>query len=116
MAHQTALARFSSGHLRSMTFVQEGKSFFTCPCSLPASPAHLLDCRGTSLRQLYAAQDLDMITPSPSTSFARANLLYINVSFRSNTRFGSNGLRNVEPLPNDKKDIYVGTLHSKLPT
>ncbi|GFU65496.1 uncharacterized protein TNCV_634191 [Trichonephila clavipes] len=37
-AHQTALARFRSGHLRSMTFVQEVKSFFTCPCSLLASP------------------------------------------------------------------------------
>ncbi|GFY05286.1 uncharacterized protein TNCV_2207321 [Trichonephila clavipes] len=52
-AYQTALARFRSGHLRSMTFVQGVKSFFTCPCSLPASPAHLLDCWGISLRQLY---------------------------------------------------------------
>ncbi|GFW04225.1 uncharacterized protein TNCV_2669901 [Trichonephila clavipes] len=33
-AHQTALARFRSGRLRSMTFVQGVKSFFTCPCSL----------------------------------------------------------------------------------
>ncbi|GFV90691.1 uncharacterized protein TNCV_2224071 [Trichonephila clavipes] len=48
-AHQTVLARFRSGHLRSMTFVQEVKSFFTCPCSLPASPAHFLDCWGISL-------------------------------------------------------------------
>ncbi|GFV33497.1 uncharacterized protein TNCV_788181 [Trichonephila clavipes] len=53
MAHQTALARFRSGHLRSMTFVQGVKSFFTCPCSLLASPANLLDCWGISLRQLY---------------------------------------------------------------
>ncbi|GFS95978.1 uncharacterized protein TNCV_4277651 [Trichonephila clavipes] len=30
--HQTVLARFRSGHLRSMTFVQVVKSFFTCPC------------------------------------------------------------------------------------
>ncbi|GFW93501.1 uncharacterized protein TNCV_47041 [Trichonephila clavipes] len=37
-AHQTALARFRSGHLRNMTFVQGIKSFFTCPCSLLASP------------------------------------------------------------------------------
>ncbi|GFV26383.1 uncharacterized protein TNCV_5086961 [Trichonephila clavipes] len=57
-AHQTALARFRSGHLRSMTFVQGVKSFFTCPCSLLASPAHLLDCWGISLRQLYEEQDL----------------------------------------------------------
>ncbi|GFV46530.1 uncharacterized protein TNCV_3234171 [Trichonephila clavipes] len=52
-AHQTALARLRSGHLRSMTFVQGVKSFFTCPCSLLASPAHLLDCWSISLRQLY---------------------------------------------------------------
>ncbi|GFX80735.1 uncharacterized protein TNCV_758421 [Trichonephila clavipes] len=40
-----------------MTFMQ-GISFFTCPCSLPASPAHLPDCWGISLRQLYEGQDL----------------------------------------------------------
>ncbi|GFY27521.1 RNase H domain-containing protein [Trichonephila clavipes] len=57
-AHQTSLARFRSGHLRSMTFVQGVKSFFTCPCSLLASPAHLLDCWGISLQQLYEEQDL----------------------------------------------------------
>ncbi|GFV79399.1 uncharacterized protein TNCV_1903711 [Trichonephila clavipes] len=57
-AHQTALARLRSGHLRSMIFVQGVKSFFTCPCSLLASPAHFLDCWGISLRQLYEEQDL----------------------------------------------------------
>ncbi|GFW04511.1 uncharacterized protein TNCV_878801 [Trichonephila clavipes] len=57
-AHQTALARFRSDHLRSMTFVQGVKSFFTCPCSLLASPAPLLDCWGISLRQLYEEQGL----------------------------------------------------------
>ncbi|GFV07606.1 RNase H domain-containing protein [Trichonephila clavipes] len=57
-AHQTALARLRSGHLRSMTFVQGLKSYFTCPCSLLASPAHLLDCWGISLRQLYEEKDL----------------------------------------------------------
>ncbi|GFU89209.1 RNase H domain-containing protein [Trichonephila clavipes] len=57
-AHQMALASFRSGHLRSMTFVQRVKSFFTCPCSLPASPAHILDCWGISLRQLFEDQDL----------------------------------------------------------
>ncbi|GFV99427.1 homeotic protein female sterile [Trichonephila clavipes] len=41
-AHQTTLARFRSGHLHSMTIVQGVKSFFTCPCSLPTSPARLL--------------------------------------------------------------------------
>ncbi|GFV59705.1 RNase H domain-containing protein [Trichonephila clavipes] len=57
-AHQTALARFRSGHLRGMTFVQGVRPSFTCPCSLPASPAHLLDCWGISLRQLFEEQDL----------------------------------------------------------
>ncbi|GFW20304.1 RNase H domain-containing protein [Trichonephila clavipes] len=57
-AHQTSLARLRSGHLRSMTFVQGVKSFFICPCSLLASPAHLLDCWGISLRQLYEEQGL----------------------------------------------------------
>ncbi|GFX60984.1 uncharacterized protein TNCV_2366621 [Trichonephila clavipes] len=57
-AHQTALARFRSDHLRSMTFVQGVKSFFTCPYSLLASPAHILDSCGISLRQLYEEQDL----------------------------------------------------------
>ncbi|GFV43921.1 uncharacterized protein TNCV_1530951 [Trichonephila clavipes] len=63
-AHQTALAHFRSGHLRSMTSVQRAKTFFTCPCSLLASPAHLLDYWGISLRQLYEEQDLvrDTIT------------------------------------------------------
>ncbi|GFW41868.1 uncharacterized protein TNCV_5771 [Trichonephila clavipes] len=62
--HQTGLTRFRRGHLRSMTFVQGVKSFFTCPCSLLASPAHLLDCWGIFLRQLYEEQDLvcDTIT------------------------------------------------------
>ncbi|GFW26433.1 uncharacterized protein TNCV_383951 [Trichonephila clavipes] len=57
-AHQTTLARFRSGHLRCITFVLGEKSFYTCPCSLLASPAHLLDCWGISLRQLYEEQDL----------------------------------------------------------
>ncbi|GFX15896.1 uncharacterized protein TNCV_1062181 [Trichonephila clavipes] len=54
--HQTALVRFRSSHLRSMTFVQRVKSFFICPCFLLTSPAHLLDCWGISLRQLYEEQ------------------------------------------------------------
>ncbi|GFU17826.1 uncharacterized protein TNCV_3335471 [Trichonephila clavipes] len=63
--HQTTLARFRSSHLRSITFMQGVKSFFTCPCSLLASPAHLLDCWGISLRQLYEEQELvcETITP-----------------------------------------------------
>ncbi|GFV20879.1 RNase H domain-containing protein [Trichonephila clavipes] len=57
-AHQTGLACLRSGHRRSMTFVQGVKSFFTCPRYLIASTAHLLDCWGISLRQLYEEQDL----------------------------------------------------------
>ncbi|GFV44738.1 uncharacterized protein TNCV_562891 [Trichonephila clavipes] len=56
-ANISVLARLRSGHLRSMTFVQGVKSFFACPCSLLASPAHLLDCWGISLRQLYEEQE-----------------------------------------------------------
>ncbi|GFS59388.1 uncharacterized protein TNCV_3725371 [Trichonephila clavipes] len=56
--HQAALACLRSGPMRSMTFVQGVKSFFTCPFSLLASPAHLLNCWGISLRQLYEEQDL----------------------------------------------------------
>ncbi|GFX69152.1 uncharacterized protein TNCV_3563281 [Trichonephila clavipes] len=47
-ARQTTLKSFRSGHLRSMTFIQGIKSFFTCPCS-PLASAHLLDCCGISL-------------------------------------------------------------------
>ncbi|GFX67766.1 hypothetical protein TNCV_1564671 [Trichonephila clavipes] len=41
-----------------MTFVKELKSFFKCPCSLPDSLAHLLDCWGISLGQLFGDQHL----------------------------------------------------------
>ncbi|GFS94083.1 uncharacterized protein TNCV_3785681 [Trichonephila clavipes] len=53
-AHQTALARLRSGHLRSMTFVQGVKSFFTCPWYLLVSheiqKMHLLDCWGSCMK------------------------------------------------------------------
>ncbi|GFW12110.1 uncharacterized protein TNCV_4531751 [Trichonephila clavipes] len=54
-AHQTALARLRSGHLRSMTFCAGGKVFLYQSL---LSPAHLLDCWGISLRQLYEEQGL----------------------------------------------------------
>ncbi|GFW09026.1 uncharacterized protein TNCV_3081181 [Trichonephila clavipes] len=75
--HQTALARFRSGHLRSMTFVQGVKSFFTCPCSLLASPAHLLDSWGISLRQLYEEQGLkswSLLAKNSSNRFSQSSL------------------------------------------
>ncbi|GFS80890.1 RNase H domain-containing protein [Trichonephila clavipes] len=49
-AQQMAFACLRSGHLRSMTFVQGVKSFFTCPYSPLASPDHLLDYWGISQR------------------------------------------------------------------
>ncbi|GFX51124.1 uncharacterized protein TNCV_2734751 [Trichonephila clavipes] len=57
-AHQTTLARLRSSHLRSMIFVQGVKSFFTCRCSLLASPAHLLDYWNIFLQQLHEEQGL----------------------------------------------------------
>ncbi|GFV66958.1 hypothetical protein TNCV_1264441 [Trichonephila clavipes] len=56
-AHQRALARFISGHLRSMSLCR-GKVFLNLfLLSRPASPAHLLDCWGIALRQLFENQD-----------------------------------------------------------
>ncbi|GFV88995.1 putative DD41D transposase [Trichonephila clavipes] len=43
-AHQTALARFRSGYLRSMTFVQGVKSFFTCLSLLTLWTAGAFPC------------------------------------------------------------------------
>ncbi|GFU45806.1 uncharacterized protein TNCV_4211031 [Trichonephila clavipes] len=76
-AHQTAFARLRSGYLRSMTFVQEVKSLFTCPCSLLASPAHLLVCWGISLRQLYKEQGLvcETITRNGQMDLVKAFLI-----------------------------------------
>ncbi|GFX14590.1 hypothetical protein TNCV_4015881 [Trichonephila clavipes] len=42
-AQQTALEPLELSTFRGMNFVQEEQSFFTCSCSLPASPVHLLD-------------------------------------------------------------------------
>ncbi|GFW89108.1 uncharacterized protein TNCV_2685421 [Trichonephila clavipes] len=79
-AHQKALARFRSGHLRSMTFAQGVKSFFTCPCSHLAFPAHHLDYWAISLRQLYEEQDLvcDTIMRKGQMDLVQAFLLQMN--------------------------------------
>ncbi|GFW61136.1 uncharacterized protein TNCV_4873461 [Trichonephila clavipes] len=76
-AHQTTLARFRNGHLRGMIFGQRVKSFFTCPCSLPASPVHPLDCWGISLPQLFEDQDLvcDIIMRKGQMDLVQAFLL-----------------------------------------
>ncbi|GFV96184.1 uncharacterized protein TNCV_1871441 [Trichonephila clavipes] len=42
---QTLLARFRSGHIKSMKFSEGRKSFEMCSnCSEPATPAHILEC------------------------------------------------------------------------
>ncbi|GBL80252.1 hypothetical protein AVEN_92188-1 [Araneus ventricosus] len=49
---QTALARLCSGHIKTLKFIDREKTFSSCPCSCPASPAHIIDCIGASTRQL----------------------------------------------------------------
>ncbi|GBN68851.1 hypothetical protein AVEN_43827-1 [Araneus ventricosus] len=51
---QTALARLRSGHIRSLKFVDKEQAYSSCPCSCPASPAHVIDCIGASARQLWS--------------------------------------------------------------
>ncbi|GBM11824.1 hypothetical protein AVEN_26754-1 [Araneus ventricosus] len=41
---QTALARLRSGHIKSLKFVDKEKTYSSCLCSCPASPAHVIDC------------------------------------------------------------------------
>ncbi|GBN30693.1 hypothetical protein AVEN_5484-1 [Araneus ventricosus] len=51
---QTALARLRSGHIKSLKFVDKEKTYSFCPCSCPASPAHVIDCIGASARLLWS--------------------------------------------------------------
>ncbi|GBL77111.1 hypothetical protein AVEN_12753-1 [Araneus ventricosus] len=51
---QTALARLRSVHIKSLKFVDKEKTYSSCPCSCPASPAHVIDCIGASARQLWS--------------------------------------------------------------
>ncbi|GBN61104.1 hypothetical protein AVEN_190736-1 [Araneus ventricosus] len=51
---QTALARLRSGHIRSLKFVDNEKTYSSCPCSCPASPAHVIDCIVVSTRVLWS--------------------------------------------------------------
>ncbi|GBN94475.1 hypothetical protein AVEN_144505-1 [Araneus ventricosus] len=50
----TAVARLRSGHIKSLKFVDKEKTYSSCPCSCPASPAHVIDCIGASARQLWS--------------------------------------------------------------
>ncbi|GFX72822.1 RNase H domain-containing protein [Trichonephila clavipes] len=51
---QTLLARFRSGHIKSMKFSEGRKSFEMCTnCSSePATPAHILECLGLTKQDL----------------------------------------------------------------
>ncbi|GBM07065.1 Metalloprotease TIKI2 [Araneus ventricosus] len=49
---QTALAILRSGHIKSLKFVDKEKTYSSCPCSCPASPAHVIDCIGATARLL----------------------------------------------------------------
>ncbi|GBO00052.1 hypothetical protein AVEN_7726-1 [Araneus ventricosus] len=53
---QTALARLRSGHIKSLKFIDKEKTFSSCPCSCPASPAHIIDCIGASAKQLWSGE------------------------------------------------------------
>ncbi|GFX18796.1 uncharacterized protein TNCV_4143171 [Trichonephila clavipes] len=50
---QTLLARFRSGHIKSMKFSEGRKSFEMCTnCSEPATLAHILECLGHTKQDL----------------------------------------------------------------
>ncbi|GBN90794.1 hypothetical protein AVEN_127769-1, partial [Araneus ventricosus] len=49
---QSALARLRSGHIKSLKFVDKEKTYSSCPCSCPASPALVIDYIGASARLL----------------------------------------------------------------
>ncbi|GBM24484.1 hypothetical protein AVEN_254002-1 [Araneus ventricosus] len=58
---QTALARLRSGHIKSLKFIDREKTFSSCPCSCPASPAHIIDCIGASTRQLWSGEGKGLV-------------------------------------------------------
>ncbi|GBM35994.1 hypothetical protein AVEN_218096-1, partial [Araneus ventricosus] len=51
---RTALARLRNGHIKSLKFVDKEKTYSSCPCSCPASPAHVIDCIGDCARLLWS--------------------------------------------------------------
>ncbi|GBL96887.1 hypothetical protein AVEN_21123-1 [Araneus ventricosus] len=58
---QSALARLRSGHIKSLKFIDKEKTFSSCPCSCPASPAHIIDCIGASARQLWSGEGKGLV-------------------------------------------------------
>ncbi|GBL81867.1 hypothetical protein AVEN_50471-1 [Araneus ventricosus] len=57
---QTALARLRSGHIKSLKFVDKEKTYSSCPCFWPASPAHVIDSIGASARLLWSEGEMDL--------------------------------------------------------
>ncbi|GBO08499.1 hypothetical protein AVEN_210999-1 [Araneus ventricosus] len=57
---QTALAGLRSGHIKSLKFVDKEKTYSSCPCSCPASPAHVIDCISASARLLWSEGEMDL--------------------------------------------------------
>ncbi|GBN00778.1 hypothetical protein AVEN_168995-1 [Araneus ventricosus] len=55
------MARLRSGHIKSLKFVDKAKTYSSCPCSCPASPAHVIDCIGTSARQLWSEGETGLV-------------------------------------------------------
>ncbi|GBM81076.1 hypothetical protein AVEN_56969-1, partial [Araneus ventricosus] len=58
---QTALARLRSGHIKSLKFIDKENTFSSCPCSCPAPPAHIIDCIGSSARQLWSGEGKGLV-------------------------------------------------------
>ncbi|GBN19447.1 hypothetical protein AVEN_270871-1 [Araneus ventricosus] len=42
------------GHIKSLKFVGKEKTSSSCPCSCPASPAHVIDYIGASAKLLWS--------------------------------------------------------------
>ncbi|GBN21977.1 hypothetical protein AVEN_57541-1 [Araneus ventricosus] len=58
---QTALAKLRSGHIKTLKFIDKEKTFSSCPCFCPASPAHIIDCIGASARQLWSGKGKGLV-------------------------------------------------------
>ncbi|GBM07873.1 hypothetical protein AVEN_96491-1 [Araneus ventricosus] len=56
-----ALARLRSGHIKSLKVIDKEKTFSSCPCSCPASPAHIIDYIGASARQLWSGEGKGLV-------------------------------------------------------
>ncbi|GBM08554.1 hypothetical protein AVEN_69771-1 [Araneus ventricosus] len=58
---QTALASLGNGRIKSLKFIDKENTFSSCPCSCPASPAHIIDCIGASARQLWSGEGKGLV-------------------------------------------------------